>query len=435
MLLPTANVAVPLVATPVAAGTVPPRLRPGIVVHEPTAPVDSLLAEFGLDLRRRGFSVSGFVQAGRSEAAALGQGCAAAVELFDLARNRTLTVSRPELRTLLAHALEEKADLLVVSRFSAFCGPAPGFQPSGFQSMAGAADDRTLPVLTSIAGRCVHKCHEFDGGSGGPEGAIIAPSLAALWRWWGPERLYRDLVQGVGKGGIRQIACGSRWILVEGENGCGLAYLPGHSRNLPYPLSHYARWPLSQVAQLAASWNPVEMALGIAAVNAHYNRCDLAAPTGNGMRALRSVSGRAADRRMMAGRVVAVGGFPGLGGLFPSACVIEADPRPGEFPLVAMDSLLPGCAVAVVNSSALINRNLPRILRLAQGAQLGLIGPSTPLTPRLHAYGITIAGGLLVHDPAGLAAAIRADAGPRDFGRFGRYAHISAAGMVSSPPG
>jgi uncharacterized protein (DUF4213/DUF364 family) len=89
-----------------------------------------------------------------------------------------------------------------------------------------------------------------------------------------------------------------------------------------------------------------------------------------------------------------------------------------------MDSLLPGCAAAVVNSSALINRNLPRILRLAQGSRVALIGPSTPLTPRLHAYGLDILGGLVIHDTAGLATAIRAGATPREFGRFGSYIHV-----------
>lgn len=76
------------------------------------------------------------------------------------------------------------------------------------------------------------------------------------------------------------------------------------------------------------------------------------------------------------------------------AQVIETELRPDEYPTVAMDTLLPSRAAAVVASSTIINRSLPRILRLAQGARIAL------------------------------AEAIRASAMPREFTRFGRYMHI-----------
>ncbi|HLN26023.1 MAG TPA: DUF364 domain-containing protein, partial [Patescibacteria group bacterium] len=96
----------------------------------------------------------------------------------------------------------------------------------------------------------------------------------------------------------------------------------------------------------------------------------------------------------------------------------------GEYPTAAIDTLMPGCAAAVVTSSALINRSLPRILTGAWGARVALIGPATPMTPRLYDYGVELLGGLVVRDPAGLAAAVEGGALPRDFDRFGHYAHI-----------
>jgi uncharacterized protein (DUF4213/DUF364 family) len=105
--------------------------------------------------------------------------------------------------------------------------------------------------------------------------------------------------------------------------------------------------------------------------------------------------------------------------------VIEADPRPGEFPMSAMDTLLSGCSAAVVNASALVNRSLPRVLRLARNRPVALIGPATPMTPRLHDYGLEVLGGLVVTDTNGLATAIRAGAAAREFNRFGRFVHIS----------
>lgn len=105
--------------------------------------------------------------------------------------------------------------------------------------------------------------------------------------------------------------------------------------------------------------------------------------------------------------------------------MIEASPRPGEFPTGAMDLLLPGCAAAVVASSTLINRSAPRILRLAHGSRLALVGPVTPLSPRLYHYGAEILGGLVVHDAAGLAGAVRAGAMPREF-RAGVWCKVAS---------
>ena len=128
--------------------------------------------------------------------------------------------------------------------------------------------------------------------------------------------------------------------------------------------------------------------------------------------------------RHIAGRVGVIGAFPGVDGMLPNCAVMEAEPRPGEFPLAAMDSILPACDATIVNSSTLINRNLPRVLRLSRHRPVALIGPATPMTPRLFDYGISVLGGLIVSDPQGLAPAIRAGALPREFNDFGRFAHI-----------
>ena len=202
--------------------------------------------------------------------------------------------------------------------------------------------------------------------------------------------------------------------MVQGPAGVGLAYLPRTPRDLLSRLAALRQLSLRELAELTHSWDPLDMAVGIAAINAHYNRFDLDALPGNG-----------ADQfGQEAGRVVVVGAFPGLSDTLPKAQVIEHEPREGEYPTVAMDTLLPGCAATVVASSSLINRNLPRVLRLAHGSRVAVVGPSTPLTPRLYAYGAEILGGLVVHNPQGLAAAIRSGALPRDFTHFARYRHI-----------
>lgn len=382
-----------------------PWIRPGVVVHDPAETIDGLLAEFALGLRTRGFNVTGYVQRNNRGCTGKSQGCAPRIEYFDLSTSQTMIVERGVATKYLRKAMREDADLLVISRFSA-CTEAT----ESVKAAIGADASQGMPLLTSIAGQCIHKWHSYVR----QDGAMIPPDLKSLWAWWGPERLYRDLALGVAEDEVRQIACGTRWIMVEGPHGTGLAYLPRHPRELLPQLSRYANQSLRSLASLSRSWDPLEMALGVAAINAHYNRYDLDCQSGNGIRTFRNNPGR----------VVVIGAFPGVNEILPNCAVIETEPRPGEFPIAAMDTLLPGCGAAVVNSSALINRSLPRILRLARNRPVALVGPATPMTPRLHDYGMEVLGGLMVSNPNGLAAAIRAGALPREFGRFGRYSHI-----------
>lgn len=372
-----------------------PWIRPGVVVHEAAMPVDGLLAAFAGDVRERGFSVAGCVQAGEGS------------RLIDLATGKTLPDDdlSAAAASRMRSAMRDDADLVVIGHFQAMERAATGLRAIVDEGLA-----QGMPVLTSITGGTIQSWLDFAG----QDGAIIPPSLPALWRWWGPERLYRDLALGVPADDVRQIACGQRWIMVEGPHGSGLAYLPRYPKELLPRLPGLAKQSLKDLADLSASWDPVEMALGIAAINAHYNRHDRQGQTGNGAHLF------SRER----GRVMAIGAFPGLSAALPNCMVIETDPRPGEYPTVAMDTLLPGCAAAVVNSSTLINRNLPRILRLTQGSRVALVGPSTPMTERLYPYGVEVLGGLAVRNPKGLAAAIKAGAHPKDFGQFGQYLHI-----------
>lgn len=396
--------------------TATPRLRWGVVVHEPGESVDGLLAEFALTLKGRGFKVSGYVQRNNEGGAGCGGGCASEIALCDLggapAKDANPTLS--EVAGHLGETLPEDADLTVVSRFSAF-----EKESAGARRVVSDRISRGVPFLTSIAGGCIGRCEEWIGESA----VMLHPKAEALWRWWGPERLYRDLALGVADDEVRQIVCGPRWVMVEGPHGAGLAYLPRSPKRLLSRLPFLQRQSLRALAALSQSWDPLDMALAIAAMNAHYNRFDLEGRAGNGVSLFRRARGR----------VVAIGAFPGLSGVLPDCVVIETEPRPGEYPPIAMDSLLPGCGAAAINSSALINRNLPRILRLAEDARVALIGPSTPLTPRLNSYGVEILGGLIVEDIPGLASALRAGALSREFGKFGRFIHFRDYKTASMP--
>jgi uncharacterized protein (DUF4213/DUF364 family) len=384
------------------APTKAPWISPGAVIHEPDAPVDEMVASFARSIADRGFSVAGCVRLG-DETVDLPSG-------LPIGRDAEAAAAR-----CLRAAMRDDADLAVIGGFKAFRRAA-----TSLTAEVGQGVSQGMPVLTTIADGSVQHWHDFVGTGC----ALIPPAMRGLWRWWGPERLYRDLALGVAADEVRQIVIGPRWLMVEGPAGAGLAYLPRNARDLIGRLPEFRKMSLKHLAEFSGSWDPLEMALGVAAINAHYNRFDLAGEMGNGVQTFRDE----------AGRVVVIGAFPGLSEILPNPQVIETDPRPGEYPTIAMDTLLPGCAAAVVASSSLVNRNLPRILRLAQGARIALVGPVTPLTSRLYAYGLDILGGLVIRDPKGLAEAIRAGALPREFGRFGQYLHLRRADAAASHP-
>jgi uncharacterized protein len=419
---PAAQSAHPFAAHPGNGGafcrhepTSAPRIRWGVVVHQPGENIDGLLAEFALTLKSRGFTVSGFVQSNNESGGGQGKGCAAGISLFDLSAGvRDAVCSLDDAMSGFGKLIRPDVELMAISRFSAF---EKTFAAAKTLVAGGVAQG--IPFLTSIAGRCISRCENWADQSA----AMLHPTIEALWQWWGPERLYRDLALGVAPGEVRQIVCGPRWIMVEGTQGVGLAYLPRSPKNLLPRLPHLRRQSLRALANLSQSWDPLEMALGIAAINAHYNCFGLQGRAGNG----------ASQFRQTSGQVVAIGAFPGLTGILPDCAIIETEPRPGEFPPIAMDTLLPGCGGAIVNSSALINRTLPRILRLVQDGRVALIGPSTPLTPRLHSYGIEILSGLVVENVRGLASAVQAGALPREFNKFGRFVHIQGKRAEQMP--
>ncbi|WP_246148852.1 DUF2478 domain-containing protein [Skermanella pratensis] len=390
-----------------------PALRPGAVIHGPKAMTDTLLGDFAGELQRRGFKVAGLIQ--RNLGA--GDDCACAMELVDMASGEVIRISQDlgagstscrvdpagiaEAGSRLRSALDGKPDLVVVNKFGALEKDGGGLADELLWAMA-----EGLPVLTSVAGRLVGEWLEFCGG----HCDLLRPDPAALWQWWGGQRLYRDLLLGVVDRPVGRIVRSAHWMLVEGSDACGLARLPRGADQAGRPLEAYAERGLGNLAGLVQSTDLFEAAVGLAALNAHYNRPDLEAGGGNGLDAF------AAEE----GRVVCVGAFPDISRRMPHALVIDAQPAAGEYPAAAADFLLPGCAAAVITASTLANRSLPRLLDLARGSRVALAGPGTPLTPRLFSYGVEILAGFVVDDPDGMVRSLAEGATPRGFRTFGR---------------
>lgn len=217
------------------------------------------------------------------------------------------------------------------------------------------------------------------------------------------DRMIEALARDVGEGRARRVIVGLNWTLVEGPSGCGLSQTPARGTagcsSVPGAGGYNGR-PLEQLAQLAGAGNPVESAIGFAAIAAHFNRFDLQGEAVNGLDAFGDI----------AGPVTAIGRFPDLATRIPGLRIVEREPREGEFGEADAPRLLGESEAVIITASALGNGSLAGLLAAAKGARIALVGPSAPLAPCLHDFGIGIIAGLIVEDVEGAARAV-AEAG------------------------
>ncbi len=392
----------------------------GAVVYPPDRSPEALLAGFAAELKRRGFRLGGLVQETHHSAAGK------EMVLVELDSGHRLTLSQSlgpgsracsldleamaEASGAIRRAVADRADLVLVNKFSKVETTGRGFAAEMLSAMV-----EGVPLLTAVPGAYVEEWIDFTGG----RADLLMPTEADLWRWWGAHHLYDDLALGVADGPARRVVVGLNWTLVEGPDGVGMAQTPERGtagcRSMPGGGGLAGR-SLRELAGLARSWDPFEVAVGIAACNAHYNRFDLPAADTNGL-----------DAFPDPGRTVVVGAFPGIAERLPGAQVLEKNPEPGQYPADAAEWLLPGAESVIMTASTLVNRSAPRLLGLARKARVAVVGPGTPLSDRLFPYGVTVAAGLVATDPDGLARTVAEGGGPRDIKRHCRQAAIRRA--------
>lgn len=402
--------------------SLPPRLAPAGVVYTAATREAPLLADFAGELAARGWRVGGLVQ--RTLRGADGFKRRIVATELDSGRKITLATYKGDRATVsecgfdtsalaeatgaVRRAVEAGMDLIVIEKFSRQETEGEGLLDEILAAMA-----EGIPTLTLVSAETLEDWTRLTGGL-----AVLVPAeRRALWRWWGPHRLYRDLELGVGRGTARRVVIGFNWVLVEGPHGCGLAQTPDRgsagSRAVP-DAARLAGRPLRELAAKIHSWDEVETAIGLAAVNAFYNRYDLEAPPDNGLDA---VAGEAP--------LTVIGRFPKLAERLPAARVIERRPGDGDYPEAAAGWLLPESERVVATASTLINRSLPGLIVAAPHTRFALVGPSTPLTPRLHAYGLDRLAGMVVTDPKGAARAVAEGASVKTLKRYARMVMLN----------
>lgn len=221
-------------------------------------------------------------------------------------------------------------------------------------------------------------------------------------------QLYDVLIDGVDAARRVDYACCGAWrAWVESDGRAGLASLllpGGEPAAATGELMQYRGIKLRDLASLAKSYDPMEAALGVAALNAYYNDSVKLRQSGADLFPASSDDGDAFLRLLPEARgkkVATVGHFNGIDSLYAPICefsVFEREPRPGDLPESAEEDLLPIMDIVFITGMALTNKTLPKLLQFTKNCRVVITGPSLPLADVLFDFGADVLSGVSVSD-------------------------------------
>jgi uncharacterized protein len=200
---------------------------------------------------------------------------------------------------------------------------------------------------------------------------------------------------------VRSVLVGSHWTVVC-SRGCGMAATiqseHPHGHDQVRDVGRLHEKSALELAEYARSLQPLEVSIGVAAINSLIEVDEK-----------RAVVINALDVLMEHGRgkkVALVGHFPFITRLRPTLerlWVIEQHPTEDEYPAEASVDMIPQADVVAITGSALLNHTLDGLLALCRpGIPVMVLGPSTPLSPVLFAHGATLLSGVKVIDEQSL---------------------------------
>jgi len=205
------------------------------------------------------------------------------------------------------------------------------------------------------------------------------------------------------------VRIGHYWSMVGTSVGAGMASTLRSETHLhgSVPIGDAGALLDSTPIELAArvrSVSPPEAALGLAAANALLGPPDGRLTEHNAFSVLAE---RGAGKR-----VAMIGHFP-FSEKLECVCgdlwVFErgGGKRDGDLGAEMMEELLPQADVVGITSTTIVNRTLAGILDLLRpDAFVLLLGPSTPLTPRLFDHGVDLLCGTVIVDPPTVMRAV-----------------------------
>lgn len=170
-----------------------------------------------------------------------------------------------------------------------------------------------------------------------------------------------------------------------------------------------------ELAALARSYQPMEAAIGMAAINALLPRQE---EQWLDLNAAEVITRRGAGKR-----VALVGHFPFVSQLqeqVDTLWVLEQHPAGDDLPAAAATKIIPRADLVAITGTALLNHTFERLLALCRsGALVLVLGPSTPLSPVMFDYGVHFLSGAVVEDVESVLRAVSQGANFRQLHRQG----------------
>jgi hypothetical protein len=197
------------------------------------------------------------------------------------------------------------------------------------------------------------------------------------------------------------------WGFVSTKDACsiGVAY-PVESIQTLYS-KDWRNCPLKDLAACVKSWNFLEASLGAAAINCYYNSVEMCEKNGIELGKNNHSEDRLNDpfiayqREIQNKKVAVVGHFPYLEKLFDPYCdlkILDDDLAEGDYPLAAADYILPEADYVFISCGSVVQKTLPRFLKLSEHAHTTIVGPATPMAPVLFEFGVQNLAGFIVRD-------------------------------------
>jgi len=220
--------------------------------------------------------------------------------------------------------------------------------------------------------------------------------MTALSKW----SLYDALIEATpANAKVIDFVVGLSWLLVKSELGVGCAMRPLEGATQLRMAGEIIGRSLRDVAAQVKSWDNLEAALGMAAINSALNQPSIVAA--NPALAIETPTADAFDYlipQMRGKKVAVIGHFHRLERV-ADVCqlsILERLPQPGDFPDPACEYILEEQDFVIVTATTLINKTFPRLAELSRNAHLVMCGPTSPFHPVLFDWGVEMLGGLMI---------------------------------------
>lgn len=215
--------------------------------------------------------------------------------------------------------------------------------------------------------------------------------------------ILNSIIATLPQGKILEVRLGLHWTVVvvetAGQMQAGLAStLVDQNKDHTFPdvplAGKVKDLPALDVAQWALAEQRTLASIGVATINALLPRQPATWQDGNaeGMIAARG-KGK---------KVALIGHFPFIERLRENVgelTVLELQPRPGDVHAKHAQDVLPQADVVAITGMSLINHTLPGLLALcSKDAYVMVLGPSSPLSPVMYDYGISLVSGSIVEN-------------------------------------